>query len=69
MRMTKMSSRTTIAIAMVLGLTAIATLYVYWTRTPQYTMLHVLAAYATANHEAAAIYIENDPASPMNFSA
>jgi hypothetical protein len=41
MGMMKMSSRTTIGIAMVLMLTAIATLYVYWTRTPQYTLLHV----------------------------
>ena len=57
-----MFSRTTIAIAMVLGLTAIATLYVYWTRTPQYTLLHVLDAYATADHQAAAAYIENKPA-------
>jgi hypothetical protein len=61
MRMTKMFSRTTIAIAMVLGLTAIATLYVYWTRTPQYTLLHVLDAYATADTQAAAAYIANKP--------
>jgi hypothetical protein len=56
-----MSSRTAIAIATVLALTAIATLYVYWTRTPQYTLLHVLNAYATGNHHAAAAYIENEP--------
>jgi hypothetical protein len=53
-----MSSRTTIAITTVLALTAIVTLYVYWTRTPQYTLLHVLDAYATADHQAAALYIE-----------
>ena len=56
-----MSSRTTIAIAAALSLTAIATLYIYWTRTPQYTLLHVLDTYATANHAAAAAYIENEP--------
>jgi hypothetical protein len=56
-----MSSRTTIAIATVLVLTAIATLYVYWTRTPQYTLLHVLDAYVTADHQAAAAYIESKP--------
>jgi hypothetical protein len=58
---TKMSSRTTIAITAALFLTAIATLYVYWTRTPQYTLLHVLDAYATADHQAAAAYIESKP--------
>jgi hypothetical protein len=56
-----MSSRTTIAITAALFLTAIATLYVYWTRTPQYTLLHVLDAYATADHQAAAAYIESKP--------
>jgi hypothetical protein len=55
-----MSSRTIIAIATVVVLTAIATLYIYWTRTPQYTLLHVLDAYATARHEAAAAYIETE---------
>jgi hypothetical protein len=56
-----MSSRTRIVIATVLALTAIATLYVYWTRTPQYTLLHILDAYTTADHEAAAVYIEEAP--------
>jgi hypothetical protein len=56
-----MSSRTAIAITTVLALTAIATLYVYWTRTPQYTLLHVLDAYATADYHAAAVYIGNEP--------
>ena len=55
-----MSSRTTIAITAALFLTAIATLYVYWTRTPQYTLLHVLDAYATADHQAAAAYIDSE---------
>ena len=41
-------------------LTAIATLYVYWTRTPQYNLLHILDAYATADHQATAAYIETD---------
>jgi hypothetical protein len=56
-----MSSRTTIAITAALFFTAIATLYVYWTRTPQYTLLHVLDAYATADHQAAGLYIEKEP--------
>ena len=55
-----MSSRITIAIAAALSLAAIATLYVYWTRTPQYTLLHILDAYATADHQAAAAYIEKE---------
>jgi hypothetical protein len=55
-----MSSRTAIAVATGLMLTAIATLYVYWTRTPQYTLLHILDAYATADHQATAAYIETD---------
>jgi hypothetical protein len=55
-----MSSRTSIAVATGLMLTAIATLYVYWTRTPQYTLLHILDAYATADHQATAAYIETD---------
>jgi hypothetical protein len=56
-----MSSRTTIVIATVLALTALGTVYVYWTRTPQYTLLHVLHAYATANHKAAAVYLDKEP--------
>lgn len=56
-----MSSRTTIAIIAAVSLAAIATLYVYWTRTPQYTLLQVLNAYATADYQAAAAYIENKP--------
>jgi hypothetical protein len=56
-----MSSRITIAIATALSLTAIATLYIYWTRTPQYTLLHILDAYATADHQAAAAYIQQEP--------
>ena len=55
-----MSSRTTIAVATVLVLTALATLYIYWTRTPQYTLLHVLNAHATAGYEATAGYIETE---------
>jgi hypothetical protein len=55
-----MSSRTIIAIATVVVLTAIATLYIYWTRTPQYTLLHVLDAYATVDHQAAAAYIDSE---------
>jgi len=54
-----MSTRTAIATALVL--TAIGTLYIYWTRTPQYALLHVLDAYATANHQAAGAYIGNEP--------
>src|SRR5687767_7183806 len=61
MRSERMSSRTTIAIAAVLALTATATLYVYWTRTPQYTLLHVIDAYAKADYAAAAVYIEKEP--------
>jgi hypothetical protein len=56
-----MSSRTIIAIATVVVLTALATLYIYWTRTPQYTLLHVLNAHATAGYEATAAYIETEP--------
>jgi hypothetical protein len=56
-----MSSRTAIAVATVVILTAMVTLYVYWTRTPQYTLLHVLDAYATPDHDAAAGYIEKEP--------
>ena len=56
-----MSSRATIIVATVLVLTAIGTLYVYWTRTPQYTLLHVLDAYATPDHDAAAGYLEKKP--------
>jgi hypothetical protein len=41
--------------------TTIATLYTYWTRTPQYALLHVLDAYATANHETATVYLEKYP--------
>jgi hypothetical protein len=55
---TQLSSRTTIAITAALFLAAIATFYVYWTRTPQYTLLHILDAYATADHQATAAYIE-----------
>jgi hypothetical protein len=55
-----MSSRTSVAVATGLILTATATLYVYWTRTPQYTLLHVLDAYATADYQAAAVYIGNE---------
>lgn len=53
-----MPSRISIAIAALVGLVMIATLYVYWTRTPQYTLLHVLNAYAKGDHEGAAGYIE-----------
>jgi hypothetical protein len=56
-----MSSRTAITIATILALTAIATLYVYWTRTPQYILLRVMNAYATADHQATAAYIANEP--------
>jgi hypothetical protein len=56
-----MSFRTTIALAAVVVLTALGTVYIYWTRTPQYTLLHVLNAYATADHHAAAAYIEPGP--------
>jgi hypothetical protein len=55
-----MFSRTSIAVATGLMLTAIATFYVYWTRTPQYTLLHILDAYATDDHQATAAYIETD---------
>jgi hypothetical protein len=41
--------------------TTIATLYTYWTRTPQYALLHVLDAYTTANHETATVYLEKYP--------
>jgi len=53
-----MSFRTIIAVATVVVLTTIGTLYMYWTRTPQYTLLHVLDVYATANHETAIVYLE-----------
>ena len=56
-----MSSRTIIAIATVVVLTTIATLYMYWTRTPQYALLHVLDAYATGDHETATVYLEKYP--------
>ena len=56
-----MSPRVSISITTVFGLAIVATLYIYWTRTPQYTLLHVLDAYATADHEAADAYIENKP--------
>jgi hypothetical protein len=56
-----MPSRTTIVIATVVALTAMATLYVYWTRTPQYTLLQVLNAYAKTDHAAAAVHIEKEP--------
>jgi hypothetical protein len=49
-----------VSITAALFLTAIATLCVYWTRTPQYTLLHVLDAYATADYQAAAVYIGNE---------
>jgi hypothetical protein len=55
-----MSCRTTIAVATVVVLTTIATFYMYWTRTPQYTLLHVLDAYATADYQAAAVYIQKE---------
>jgi hypothetical protein len=55
-----MSSRTRIVIATVLALTALGTIYVYWTRTPQYTLLHILDAYATADYQAAAVYIQKE---------
>ena len=55
-----MPSRITIAIATVLVFTAIGTLHVYWTRTPQYTLLHIFNVYATADHEAVAVYIEKE---------
>jgi hypothetical protein len=56
-----MSSRITVAIAATLALIAIATLYMHWTRMPQYTLLHVLDAYATADPQAAAVYLEKEP--------
>jgi hypothetical protein len=56
-----MFSRTTIVVATVVVLTTIATLYVYWTRTPQYTLLQVLDAYATRDHDAAAEYLNKEP--------
>jgi hypothetical protein len=55
-----MSSLARIATAATVGLAIIGTLYVYWTRTPQYTLLHVLDAYAKAEHAAAAAYIEKE---------
>ena len=59
-----MSYRTRIAIAAALGCITIATAYVYWTRTPQYALLHVLDAYEKADHGALAAYIED--AKPRN---
>jgi hypothetical protein len=56
-----MFSRTTIVVATVVVLTTIATLYVYWTRTPQYALLQVLDAYARANHETATVYFGKHP--------
>jgi hypothetical protein len=53
--------RITVAIAPTLALIAIATVYMYWTRTPQYTLLHVLDAYATADPQAAAVDLEKEP--------
>lgn len=55
-----MSSRISISMATVFGLAIIATLYVYWTRTPQYALLHVLDAYAKTDHEGMALYIEKE---------
>lgn len=55
-----MSHRTKMAIASALALTAIATLYVYWTRTPQYALLRVLDAYANADQGAETAYVQNE---------
>ncbi len=55
-----MPSLTRITTVTVLGLTVMATLAVYWTRTPQYTLLHVLNAYAEADHEAADRYLAKE---------
>lgn len=49
-----------ITVAMVLVLTGTATLYVYWTRTPQYTLLQVLHAYAQADLQRVALHIEEE---------
>jgi hypothetical protein len=38
----------------------VTTLHVYWTRTPQYTLLHVLDAYSRADHEGVTAYIEKE---------
>ncbi len=60
-----MPSLTRITTITVLALTAIGTLYVYWTRTPQYTLLHVFNAYAEADHEAADRYlVKESPVKP-----
>jgi hypothetical protein len=56
-----MSSLGRIATVITVGLTMMATLYIYWTRTPQYTLLHVLDAYAKGDHAAAAVYIQKEP--------
>jgi hypothetical protein len=50
-----------------LVLATIATLYVYWTRTPQYTLLHVLDAYAKADHDAVAVFFENEQPRKKRF--
>jgi len=52
-----MSLITKMAIATVLVLSAVGTVHIYWTRTPQYTLLHVLDAYARADYYAVAAYI------------
>jgi hypothetical protein len=56
-----MSSLARIAIVAAVGLTMIATLYVYWTRTPQYTLLDVLNAYSHADPEGVTATIEKQP--------
>ncbi len=43
-----------------------ATVAVYWTRTPQYTLLHLLDASAERDHEAASAYVAK--ASPVKQS-
>ena len=58
-----MPSLTRITTVTVLGLTAIATVYVYWTRTPQYALLHIVSTYAEADYEAANAYVSK--ASPV----
>jgi hypothetical protein len=56
--------RTTIPVAAVLVFTAIGTLYIYWTRTPQYVLLHVLEAHAKADGKEVSRYIETEK--PLN---
>ena len=65
-----MSFQARIATAATVALALTATLYVYWTRTPQYTLLHALHVHGDGDRERLATLLEPEqPKSIMSVAA